>query len=161
VTDKQNPKAIGRGTYPSVGYAHQGWFSDDHRYWYQDDELDELQGKTQGGTRTIIWDLAKLDDPVVAGEYHAPVNASDHNLYIVGNRMYNSNYESGLRVVDISDRVNPKEIGYFDTVPVGKDAPGFGGSWSNFPFFKSGTILVTSGREGLFLLKDQTTSLTP
>jgi hypothetical protein len=44
---------------------------------------------------------------------------------------------------------------------VGKDAPGFGGSWSNFPFFKSGTILVTSGREGLFLLKDQTTSLTP
>jgi choice-of-anchor B domain-containing protein len=161
VTDKQNPKAIGRGTYPSVGYAHQGWFSDDHRYWYQDDELDELQGKTQGGTRTIIWDLAKLDDPVVAGEYHAPVNASDHNLYIVGNRMYNSNYESGLRVVDISDRVNPKEIGFFDTVPVGKDAPGFGGSWSNFPFFKSGTILVTSGREGLFLLKDQTTSLTP
>ena len=57
--------------------------------------------------------------------------------------------------------MNPKEIGYFDTVPVGKDAPGFGGSWSNYPFFRSGTILVTSGREGLFLLKDQTTSLTP
>ncbi len=160
VTDKQNPKAIGRGTYPDVGYAHQGWFSDDHRYWYQDDELDELQGKAKG-TRTIIWDLQKLDDPVVAGQYHAPVNASDHNLYILGNRMYNSNYESGLRVVDITDRVNPKEIGFFDTVPVGQDAPGFGGSWSNYPFFKSGTILVTSGREGLFLLKDQTTSLTP
>ncbi|HEU5049814.1 MAG TPA: choice-of-anchor B family protein [Gemmatimonadales bacterium] len=160
VTDKEDPKAIGRGTYPDVGYAHQGWFSDDHRYWYQDDELDELEGKTKG-TRTIIWDLQKLDDPVVVGQYEAPVNASDHNLYIVGNRMYNSNYVSGLRVVDISDRTKPKEIGHFDTVPVGADAPGFGGSWSNYPFFKSGTILVTSGNEGLFLVKDQTTNLTP
>ena len=160
VTDKENPVAIGRGTYPDVGYAHQGWFSDDHRYWYQDDELDELQGKTKG-TRTIIWDLQKLDDPVVVGQYEAPVNASDHNLYIVGNRMYNSNYTSGLRVVDISDRTKPKEVGFFDTVPVGPEAPGFGGSWSNYPFFKSGTILVTSGNEGLFLVKDQTTNLTP
>ena len=160
VTNKENPVAIGRGTYPDVGYAHQGWFSDDHRYWYQDDELDELQGKTKG-TRTIIWDLQKLDDPVVVGQYEAPVNASDHNLYIVGNRMYNSNYTSGLRVVDISDRTKPKEVGFFDTVPVGPEAPGFGGSWSNYPFFKSGTILVTSGNEGLFLVKDQTTNLTP
>ncbi|MGE5927581.1 MAG: choice-of-anchor B family protein [Gemmatimonadota bacterium] len=160
VTDKQNPVAVGRGTYPDVGYAHQGWFSDDHRYWYQDDELDELQGKTKG-TRTIIWDLQKLDDPVVVGQYEAPVNASDHNLYIVGDRMYNSNYTSGLRVVDISDRTKPREVGFFDTVPVGPEAPGFGGSWSNYPFFKSGTILVTSGNEGLFLVKDQTTNLTP
>jgi choice-of-anchor B domain-containing protein len=161
VTDKKNPIAVGRGTYPNVGYAHQGWFTDDHKYFYLDDELDELQGKAGPGTRTIIWDLTKLDDPIVAGEYHAPVKASDHNLYIKGDRMYNSNYVSGLRVVDIKDRTNPKEIGYFDTVPVGTDDPGFGGSWSNFPYFKSGTILVTSGNEGLFLLKDQSTELTP
>ena len=27
------------------------------------------------------------------------------------------------------------------------------GSWSNYPFFKSGVVAVTSGKEGLFLLK--------
>ena len=153
VTDKANPKAVGRGSYPNVGYSHQGWLTEDQRYLYMNDELDELQGKVNG-TRTIIWDLQKLDDPVVVGEYIAPIKASDHNLYIKGNRMYQSNYQGGLRIVDITDRVKPKEVGYFDTVPVGENNPGFGGSWSNYPFFKSGTIIVTSGSEGLFMVRD-------
>ena len=153
VTDKANPKPVGRGSYPNVGYSHQGWLDDDQRYLYMNDELDELQGKVNG-TRTIIWDLQKLDDPVVVGEYIAPIKASDHNLYIKGNRMYQSNYQGGLRIVDISDRVKPKEVGYFDTVPVGENNPGFGGSWSNYPYFKSGTIIVTSGSEGLFMVRD-------
>lgn len=160
VTDKASPKAIGRGTYPNFGYAHQGWLSEDHRYFYLDDELDELQGKVDG-TRTIIWDVSRLDDPVVAAEYIGPVKSSDHNLYIKGDRMYQSNYVSGLRVLDISDRTNPKQVGYFDTVPVGPDDPGFGGTWSNYPYFKSGAILVTSGKEGLFVLRDQETTVLP
>jgi hypothetical protein len=28
-----------------------------------------------------------------------------------------------------------------------------GGSWSNYPFFQSGVIVVTSGHEGVFILK--------
>ena len=67
--------------------------------------------------------------------------------------MYQSNYVAGLRVIDISDPANPVEIGYFDTVPWGENDPGFAGSWSNYPFFESGTIVVTSIKEGLFLLK--------
>ena len=27
------------------------------------------------------------------------------------------------------------------------------GSWSNYPFFESGVVVVTSGLEGLFLLR--------
>src|SRR5690606_24011601 len=56
VTDKQNPKAISRASYPNVGYSHQGWLTEDHRFFYMDDELDELAGSVQR-TRTIIWDL--------------------------------------------------------------------------------------------------------
>ncbi|HAY77089.1 MAG TPA: regulator, partial [Gemmatimonadetes bacterium] len=55
------------------------------------------------GTRTLVWDLTELDDPILANEYIGPVMASDHNLYVVGDRMYQSNYGSGLRVLDISD----------------------------------------------------------
>ncbi|HXE56806.1 MAG TPA: choice-of-anchor B family protein [Gemmatimonadales bacterium] len=161
VTDKQNPKAIGRGTYPNFGYIHQGWLTEDHRFFYVNDELDELQGKAPNGTRTIIFDVSKLDEPVVAGEFIGTTKATDHNLYIRGDRMYQSNYEAGLRVIDIKDRVNPKEVGYFDVVPVGENGPGFGGTWNNYPYFKSGTILVTSAREGLFLLRDQGGDLTP
>ncbi len=160
VTDKDHPVALAHVSYPNVGYAHQGWLTADQKYFYMDDELDELQGKVDG-TRTLIWDVSKLSDPVLAGQYISKDKSSDHNLYIVGNTVYESNYQSGLRVLDISDRLNPKEVAYFDTVPVGVDAPGFGGSWSNYPFFKSGTIVVTSGKEGLFMLKRHQAPLTP
>src|SRR5690606_15096775 len=100
VTDKANPKLIGRNSYPNVAYAHQGWFDDEQRYFYMNDEIDELQGTVEG-TRTIVWDLSQLDDPVVAHMYYGPVKSSDHNLLIVGDRMYQANYGSGLRVIDI------------------------------------------------------------
>lgn len=156
VTDKADPKLIGRSSYPDVAYAHQGWFDDEQRYFYMNDELDELNGLVEG-TRTIIWDLSELDDPVVAGMYVARVNSSDHNLYVRGNRAFLSNYGSGLRVLDITDRTSPREIGFIDTAPLNDDEPGHSaaqsGAWSNYPFFPSGVVVFTSVREGLFIVK--------
>jgi len=152
VTDKINPVPLAAATYPNVGYAHQGWLTDDHRYFYQDDEGDELN-MDFGGTRTMVWDVSELDDPVLLTEFINQNKASDHNLYVKGDLMYQSNYVSGLRIIDISDRGNPREVGHLDTVPFGDDTPGFAGSWSNYPFFESGSIIVSSIREGLFVVK--------
>jgi choice-of-anchor B domain-containing protein len=160
VTDKQNPKPISMATYPNVAYAHQGWLTDDHRYFYLDDEGDELAG-TAPMTRTLVFDLADLDDPVVAKEFFGTTPATDHNLYVRGRYMYQSNYVSGLRVIDVKDPANPVEVGYFDTVPFGENQPGFAGSWSNFPYFKSGVVAVTSMREGLFMVRYQPQTLVP
>jgi len=160
VTDKAHPVAISRATYPNVGYAHQGWITDDHRYMYENDELDEIQGLVDG-TRTLIWDVSDLENPVLAKEYISKNKATDHNLWLVGNTMYQSNYVAGLRVLDITDRLNPKEIGYFDTHPVGPDEPGFEGTWGNYPFFKSGVVAVSSMTEGLFILKKRPTAPVP
>jgi len=151
VTDKKNPVAVFSISYPNVAYAHQGWLTEDHRYFYMNDEIDELQGQIDG-TRTLIWDLTDLDDPQPPIEYFSGNKSSDHNLYIKGNVMYQSNYKSGLRIFDISDRENPVVIGFFDTFPSLDDA-GFSGSWSNYPFFESGTIIVSSMGEGLFVLR--------
>ena len=85
--------------------------------------------------------------------------SSDHNLYIRGNLMYQSNYVSGLRIFDISDVANPVEVAHFDTVPYGENAPGFAGSWSNYPYFDSGVIVVTSMSEGVFFLKKRTVDI--
>jgi choice-of-anchor B domain-containing protein len=153
VTDKDSPVIISRADMPNTAYIHQGWLTEDHRYLYVNDELDEAQGLTDG-TRTIIWDVQVLDDPVLAGVYVAETNATDHNLYVVGNLMYQSNYAAGLRVLDVSDPENPVEIAHFDTAPLADEVPGFfDGSWSNYPFFESGNILVTSHKQGLFVLK--------
>lgn len=158
VTDKENPVTVAHTDYPNLAYTHQGWLTEDHRYFYMNDELDELNGNVEG-TRTLIWDVEDLEDPILVQEFMLNNKASDHNLYIRGNLMYQSNYQSGLRIIDISEPLNPKEVAHFDTVPFGEDAPGFGGSWSNYPYFKSGVIAVSSRGEGLFLVKKQQVDL--
>ena len=160
VTDKANPTPISAAAYPGVAYIHQGWLSDDRRYFYLDDELDELVGTTER-TKTIVWDVTDLDDPVAVADYYGPNNATDHNLYVKGDRMYQANYQAGFRVVDISDPENPREVGFFDTTPYGADPPGFNGAWTAFPYFESETVLVTSMLEGVFLLKPRRTELVP
>ncbi len=152
VTDKENPIALSTGSYPDYGYVHQGWFDESHTYFYQNDELDELMG-TVDETRTIVWDLSDLDDPQVLTQYFNDNASSDHNLYIKDNLMYASNYVSGLQVIDISDPADPQRVGYFDTFPFTVDAAGFSGTWSNYPYFESGVVIMTSGFEGFFVLE--------
>ena len=152
VTAKGSPVAVASAGYPAVSYTHQGWLTEDHRYFYVNDELDELNGLVPQ-TRTLIWDVQDLDDPVLAGIFLGPTTASDHNNYIRGNRMYASNYQFGVRVVNITNRTSPVQLGFFDTSPQRPNIPGFDGSWSNYPFFPSGNIVVTSGDEGLFVLR--------
>jgi hypothetical protein len=75
---------------------------------------------------------------------------------------YQSNYGSGLRIVDVSSVAqNPtgkgfKEVGFFNCHPE-DDAVGgeveFFGSWSVYPYFKSGYILLNSIERGLYSLK--------
>jgi len=152
VTDKSNPIALSSATYPNVGYAHQGWITEDHKYFYSNDELDELSGNVTH-TRTLVWDVTDLDDPLLVNEFMSSEKASDHNLYVKGNYLYQSNYVAGLRILDIQDPTKPVEVGFFDTVPIGENEAGFDGAWGNYPYFESGNLIVTSGREGLFILK--------
>jgi choice-of-anchor B domain-containing protein len=160
VTDKANPKRISSASYPNVAYAHQGWLSADHRYFFLNDEGDELAGNAPK-TRTMVFDIADLEDPVVTKEFFGTTPASDHNLYVKDRYMYQSNYVAGLRVIDVSDPKNPVEVGFFDTMPFGEDQAGFAGTWSNYPYFKSGVVAVTSMREGLFLVRFRPQQMVP
>ncbi|MES2523161.1 MAG: choice-of-anchor B family protein [Gemmatimonadota bacterium] len=162
VTDKKNVKVLSHADYPTPGYTHQGWFTEDQRYWYLNDETDETGniGRSAEGTRTMIFDVTDLEQPIMKKEYIGPTHASDHNLYVKGDRMYQSNYKAGLRILDISDPANPKEVGYLDTNP-GENNAGFQGSWNNYPFFKNGSIGVVSISEGLFMVRDNTRKIVP
>ena len=147
VTDKDRPVSISIAEYPNVAYAHQGWLTEDHAYFYMNDEGDEPQGLVDG-TRTLVWDVRDLDDPELAAEYIAETPDTDHNLYIKDNLMYQSNYGAGLRILDITNRIEPVEIAYFDNSPYG------GASWSNYPYFASGVIVMTSTGDGLFIVRN-------
>ncbi len=150
VSDKRAPTAISATRYPLTGYTHQVWLDAGHEYLYMNDEFDEFGAFSQ--TRTLIWDVTELDDPIVAAEFLGSTPATDHNLYVHGNLLYQSNYRAGLRILDIADRENPREVAYFDVEPL-DDGPGFEGSWSNYPFFASGIIPVTSIGGGVLFVR--------
>lgn len=160
VTDRANPVPISRAGFPGQAYIHQGWLTEDKRHYYLNDELDELVG-TADRTRTVIFDVADLDDPVMVGQFFGDDASTDHNMYVKGNRLYQANYQSGLRIWDISDPLHPVQVGHFDTTPYQGNASGFYGAWTAFPYFESGTVIVSSMQEGLFMLMPKPVTLVP
>jgi len=151
VSDKKVPVAISKATYPYAKYVHQGWLTEDHKYFIQDDELDESQSFEISHTRTLIWDVTDLDDPVLEKEYLAEGTSTDHNLYVKGHFVYQSNYVDGLHILDISDIGEPVEVASFDTHPMNLSR--YDGTWSNYPYFRSGAVGVTSSVDGFFMIQ--------
>jgi choice-of-anchor B domain-containing protein len=152
VTDKENPEWIQSITYENGGYTHQGYLSEDQRYFLMGDELDELNFGSP--TSTKIFDLSDLSNPKLHLNYFAGVNAIDHNGYTKGDQFFIASYTAGLRVLDLSDigEKQVEETGYFDTYPVNNNAA-FAGAWNVYPYFESGVIAINDINLGLFLVK--------
>ena len=151
VTNKAAPAMISRTGYQGYDYTHQGWLLDDHRYFLLGDEGDEF---TYGHkTKTYIWDLQDLDNPQVIDFYLGPNNSVDHNMYVVGDYVYQANYSSGLQILSLSDVANGNlsMVGYFDTISSNNNA-NYDGAWSNYPYYDSGVVAVSS-EQGLFVVQ--------
>jgi choice-of-anchor B domain-containing protein len=161
VTNKNNVIKIGDIDYPQIGYTHQGWFTEDQRYFILGDETDE---QSYGiNTRTIVFDFLDLDNPVQSSTYFGNSSAIDHNGYVLGDDFYLASYRAGLRLLDISNIQSPTnsmtEIAYFDTYPA-NDGTAFNGAWSVYPYFASGNIVISDIERGMFIVrKNQTLSV--
>ena len=160
VTNKADCFSIGEYNYggnPTVGYIHQGWVTKDKSHFLVDDELDEIglgNDQIPYGTRTHIFNIADLNAVTYGGYYEANSTSIDHNLYALDHFIFESNYRSGVRVLDAID-VNTsllEEVAYFDLFPT-NDFAAFSGTWSNYPYLPSGIVLATSMYDGLFILK--------
>jgi len=154
VTNKGSPNMISRINYVGVSYTHQGWLLPDSRTLLLDDELDELNyGQLNGHTRTMVWDVTDLAKPLYKYAFLSTERAIDHNLYTLGDRAYLSNYCAGLRIYDTSKAATGlSEDAYFDCSP-DCSTTSFLGTWSNYPYFPSGNIVVSSIDRGLYTLK--------
>ena len=74
-------------------------------------------------------------------------------MYVAGNRLYQANYTSGLRILEFADLSTDTltEVASFDTRPE-DNAAAFNGAWSVYPYFANGTIIVSDIERGLFVL---------
>jgi len=132
--------------------VHQGWLDESQSVFFLGDEVDEIDFGSN--TRTLMFDVRDLDQPVYTGAHQHSTSVTDHNMYVKGNYLYQANYLGGLRIlrIDRGQSTSLTEVGYFDTVPA-QDAVGFDGAWNVYPFFDNGTILVSDISNGLFLLR--------
>lgn len=152
VTDKANPQNISGLGYNNIGYTHQGWFTEDMKYFILGDEVDELS--FGNNTRSIVFDFTDLDNPSFHMNYFGPTGAIDHNGYVKGNLFYQSNYTAGVRIIDISEIDNGAmtEVGFFDTYPPTNNTS-FSGAWNVYPYFESGNIIISDIEGGLFIIR--------
>ncbi len=152
VSDKTAPKLISNITYSSGGYTHQGWLAEDFRYFYLGDELDEYRYGNL--SKTLVFDLEDLDNPILHHTYLGTTAAIDHNGYTRGDSFFLANYTAGFREIDIQNigSREMEEVGFFDTFP-NHDNPTFDAVWNVYPYFESGVIVISDSNSGLFLVK--------
>ncbi|HIO00330.1 MAG TPA: choice-of-anchor B family protein, partial [Flavobacteriaceae bacterium] len=170
VSNKASIQILGSVGYSGADYTHQGWFTEDQRFFIAGDELDERDSGYD--TRTLVFDMIDLDNPQLILEYEGPTAATDHNGYVRGNRFYLANYTDGVRILKIDGLYDGTpslaEEDYFDTYP-SNDATGtVGGIWNVYPFFESGNLVATgfnlsssTTNNGLYILKDPLYDNTP
>jgi choice-of-anchor B domain-containing protein len=152
VSDKTNPIIISTISYSNVEYAHQGWFTEDLKYFILGDELDEQS--YGNNTRTIVFDFTDLDNPLYHFDYFGFTAAIDHNGYVKDNIYYQANYTAGVRMINVSNTENKvfSEVGFFDTYPNNNNAA-FNGVWNVYPYFPSGKIIISDINNGFFVIK--------
>ncbi|MCZ6861660.1 MAG: choice-of-anchor B family protein [Alphaproteobacteria bacterium] len=158
-------------TYAGDEFGHQLALSEDHRYIFFNDET-QMQGALSA--RQIVFDIAALKVPEEIFQCFYDVETGTHDGYVAGGLLFNSNYTSGLRVVDVGDVEGSlcrddllNEVAYIDTEPrlnsfsdvlqfkLSDDVTlqafsDFSGTWGNYPFFASGTIVVSDFFNGIF-----------
>lgn len=145
------PAKLAQFSYDQAGYVHSGWSSEDNRYLFVHDELDETGFSLN--TTLRIYALDDLRNPVLQPVWRGPTPAIDHNGFVRGNRYYMSNYQRGLTVLDISNPAAPVEAGFFDTF-LPSDGAAFNGMWGVYPYLPSGLILGSDINSGLYILAD-------
>ncbi|MBO6795481.1 MAG: choice-of-anchor B family protein [Balneolaceae bacterium] len=151
VSDKSNPLHLGYAANPNVQYSHQGWLTEDQAYFIMNDELDELNlGRN---TKTHVFDVRDLENPVFVGSFDHITRTIDHNLYIKNDHTILTNYTSGVRILENQDLSNAEflQVGFFDTTPRNNSIT-FEGTWSSYPYFESGILIVSDIFGGLFVL---------
>ncbi|KXX74773.1 hypothetical protein MMYC01_208311 [Madurella mycetomatis] len=169
VSDKENVSVISNTSYEGFAYTHQGWVLDPEwqQYLITDDEYDEVNRTgvaADGYPISYIWDITSLEKPLQTGYYKGLRRGIDHNQYVKDGFTYQSNYGLGISILDLrsvpSDPTGGgiEEVAYFDTYPEDDHLPGggnvtFTGSWSNYPFFPSGHIVINTLDRGVFVVK--------
>ncbi|MBI1221919.1 MAG: choice-of-anchor B family protein [Bacteroidetes bacterium] len=145
--DPNNGNLLGTiSDYPDKGYNHSSYLSDDGKVLVFADENADLGLKA--------YDVTNPANPKFLSLFKSHANATPHNPYFIGRRLFVSYYHDGIYVWNLNDPKNPEVIAWYDTYPQnGTDYAGYEGCWGVYPYLPSGNILAFDMTNGMFVLR--------
>jgi hypothetical protein len=108
VSDLENVKQLGRYAYAN-SYSHHnavGTFAG---------RTLAFEGSEGPGAHLRVLDVTDPAHIVKIGQYLPRPLSSIHNMLLVGTRLYVAWYNEGVRVLDVSNPTQPREVAYFNT----------------------------------------------
>jgi len=100
-----------------------------------------------------IWNIEDIDNITYIRSWQPTgiTTSITHNVEIYDTIAIVAHYTAGIRIINISDPVNPQEIAWYDTRPQDNSTNYFG-CWSVYKF-PSGKIIGSDVSNGLFVIK--------
>ena len=162
VADPAHPAVMARVHYPDAVLTHSSWLTGDGRYLYVTDEIVNAPIR--------IFDVSDVAQPVLVATYQPRLGTIPHHFHVRDGRFaYLSHYKHGVEVVDVSDPVRPRLLGFYDTHPgaaadvepswTGSLAPShekegflFEGVWG-VDWTDDGRIVASDMNRGLFVFR--------
>jgi choice-of-anchor B domain-containing protein len=152
------PVLLGETAYLQGTYAHSLALTEDSKYMYTFDEFDNYD--------IAVYDISDVTNPVWKKTFQwkgeeSEGNSVIHNGHVRGNFLLAAYYQAGFRIFDITDPINPVEVGNYETY---RDPDGNGvfeggsvsgnyqGAWNLYGGLASGKILVSDMNTGTFIL---------
>jgi choice-of-anchor B domain-containing protein len=162
VADPAHPAIMARVHYEGAVLTHSSWLAGDGRILYVADEIVNAPIR--------IFDVSDFSRPVLIGTYRPRLGTIPHHFHVRDGRFaYLSHYKHGVEVVDVSDPIRPRLVGFYDTHPgadadVGSPPPGslvpshekegflYEGVWG-VDWTDDGRIVVSDMNRGLFVFR--------
>jgi choice-of-anchor B domain-containing protein len=161
VADPSHPAVVARVHYPGAVLTHSSWLTGDGRILYVADEIVNAPIR--------IFDVSDFSRPVLLGTYQPRLGTIPHHFHVRDGRFaYLSHYKHGVEVVDVSDPIRPRLVGFYDThtgvdadvqPPPGSLVPAhekegflYEGVWG-VDWTDDGRIVVSDMNRGLFVFR--------
>ncbi len=143
VSNKSNPRTL---VSKFIGITpHDAAVTEDEKFLLVADE--GLGGHLR------IFNIEDYNNIEQVGSFQVNELHSIHNIYIIDDVCFASYYADGTRIINIRDRANPTEIGYYRT----SDVEGlYVGNWGTYPFLPSGNIISSDMETGLYVFSAST-----
>ena len=126
-------------------FTHNAWLNDESNVVFTTDEV--------GDAPVAVYDISDFDDIKELDQFRplSTINQGvlPHNVFVWDDYLIISYYVDGCILADATRPGNIIEVGNFDTLLPGEAGSG---AWGVYPFFSSGTIVVSDINQGLFVL---------